>query len=178
MTNKFAPKLTFHLRCFIYASHWHKGETYPTLARAFNVNYQTVAKICRATPDAHVYHNIQAEGDRMGVEQMYKHYHKDELEERVNKARQGEHTSLIYRDVVASGPGRYWLKNWYGNNVEVSLQPYEKIKELVTFDPLDEFKTGIWFKHPETGWSFDEQPFESYEEALRFFAEFPPTWGK
>jgi len=113
----------------------------------------------------------------MGVEQMYKHYARDELVERVNKARAGEKTSLIYRDVVASGPGRYWIKNWNGATVEVTLQPYEKIKEHVNPLVLDEFRHGIWFKGPDS-WTFDEQPFESYEEALRFFAEFPPTWGK
>jgi hypothetical protein len=180
ITNPFVAKLTFAFRCAVFAAHHYKGTTYPTLAKAFDISEQTAAKICRSK-NSRLYHNVYNEFDRLGIERMWNQYVRDtgvlaridnaEFQRKLGTMAPAEH-------YVASGPGRYWLKNYEGEKVEVAIKPYEAIKADIPAIIDDKFRHGIWFKHPQTGWTFEEQPFETIEEALRYFAEFPPIWDK
>jgi hypothetical protein len=113
----------------------------------------------------------------MGADLMYKHYSTLDLEARVEKARYNEPDFPIDREITGTGPGKYWLKNRSQDIVEVDIMPYGLIKDQT--DPVaPEFQRGFYYKDPELGWTFDEEPFFSVEEALRYLAEFPPRWEK
>jgi len=175
MVNRFAPKLTFALRCFIYVSHHVDGTPYPLLSKTFDVNVETIGLICRR--NSRVYMNVRAEADRMGIETMYKQYARPELLARVEKARMGETNTHIDRGIVPSGPGKYYVSNHNGDRVMLDIMPYELIKDQ-TEPVAPEFQRGFYYKDPELGWTFDDEPFRFVEEALRHFAEFPPRWEK
>ena len=87
-------------------------------------------------------------------------------------------TKAPVEQYLAGGAGRYWIKNINGEKVALELEEYEDIKDQT--DPIyaAEFRHGIWFKDPQMGWTFEERPFRNFQDALRYFAEFPPTWGK
>jgi hypothetical protein len=176
--NPFRHKLTFAFRCAIFADHVHRGTSYPILAKAFDVNEQTVSKICRSK-NSRLYHSVFMEFDRLGIERMWNDYVVGNgVLSRIDSAAY-EHTRVFPANkYVATGPGRYWLDNHERDTVEVNIRAYEDIKDKVDAIIGEEYRHGFYFKHPQLGWTFEGQPFADVQEALRYFEKFPPTWSK
>ena len=42
----------------------------------------------------------------------------------------------------------------------------------------ENYKREIWFRPAKWVELFESSPFAAFQDALRYFAEFPPTWGK
>lgn len=180
ITNPFRHKLTFAFRCAILIDHAYRGTPYPVLAQAFGVNEQTVSKICRSK-NSRLYHSVFLEFDRIGdAERMWNQYVRDTgVQSRIdNVAWERKIGGTVREYQFTSGPGRYWVKNYEGEKVEINIEAYEDVKDEVSPIIDDKFRHGYYFKHPQTGWTFEGQPFRSIAEAMRYFAEFPPTWDK
>lgn len=185
MINTYVPspfrhKLTFALRVGFYADHFYRGTSYPILAKVAGINEQNISKLCRSK-NYRLYHSVFLEVDRLGLEPAWNQYVRDTgLVKRIDDAawQLKIGTNAPDNSYVDSGPGKYWVKNIHNDDVELNLRPYEDIKDQV--DPVyeDKFRHGIWFKDPEVGWTFEEEPFLTIGEALRYFAKFPPTRRK
>jgi hypothetical protein len=169
-SNPFGAKLTVHIRCFIYACHWHKQISYPTLSKAFNINTETVGKICRAKEGSRGYKTIHSIAEQMGVQQMYEKYATPELEDRVQTAVQNSAINTLAAPTQRwTGEGIYYLKNGGGVLVAVDIRHAKSINGG-EFDRQD----GFYVKHPQHGWnSHIGRPWLSGEEALRHLTTFP-----
>jgi hypothetical protein len=180
MVNPFRHKLTFAFRCAIFADHFHRGTPYPVLAQAFGVSNQVVALICRSK-NSRLYHSIFLEFDRIGdMERMWNQYVRDAgVQVRIdNTAWERKIGGTVKEYQIDSGQGKYWVKNYEGDEVQINIRAYEDIKDQVDTIIGEEYRHGFYFKHPQTGWTFEEEPFINVGEALRYFAKFPPTWDK
>lgn len=178
--NPFASKLTFHQRCFIYAAHWARQYSYQILGRAFGVNAETVAKICRAGQnDSRHYKNIFAVHEAMGAERMYQAYTTPELERLIEDAKQKRaeqmriYSPAKFYEYMDQGEGAYYLKNYKGDIVYVPLKFAHTIRKTT---PNFEASAGegVYYKDSQFGWSTMIDPtWESIGDALRYFAAFP-----
>lgn len=178
--NPFRHKLTFALRVGGYADHFYRGTSYPIIAKALGINEQNVSKLCRSK-NYKLYHSVFLEVDRLGLEPAWNKYVRDTgLKKRIDdvawQLKVG--SNAPGETYLASGPGRYWIKDSDGYKVEITLMPYGDIKDQITVDVSEEFRCGIWYKDAQIGWTFEDRPFLTYEEALRYFADFPPRSNK
>jgi len=178
MANPYASKLTMQIRCFIYAAHHARGWNYPILAKAFQVNDETIAKICRAGRGSRHYRNIFAIYEQIGAERMWQQFGTPELEKRVEQAKNHVYmpaTVLMYLCHPDQGEGVYYLKNSSGILTYVPLKFAATIRKT-NHDFKAEQGEGVYYKDSEFGWTVPiESAWESTFDALRYFFNFPSS---
>jgi hypothetical protein len=177
--NPYRAKLTTHFRCFIYACHWKKAIGYPILARAFDVNDETIGKICRARPNSRDYKDVHSIAAQMGIDEMYAKFATPELEDRVQKILDGRCIEDRFGGRGAeqfTTEGIYWVPDGRGETVAIDIRHYDTIKKELgdKWESPYENPQGFYTHHPKLGWgSHLPRPWISGQEVLRYFAAKP-----